>query len=151
TDESCSNQNNGAIDLTVTGGQSPYTYTWSDAGNSTTQDLTSLGAGSYSVTVTDDNNCTVSTTAQVNVSTVISNQANVTDPTCAGNNNAQINNTTLGGASPYTDAWSNGLTGNQNKGLLPGNYYITITDNNNCQIIDTVTVSSPSMACAGSN
>jgi len=53
---SCYECFNGSIDVTVTQGTAPYTYTWSDAG-STTQDRTALGASSYGVIVRDANGC----------------------------------------------------------------------------------------------
>ncbi len=52
----CTGGNNGAIDLTVSGGTSPYTYNWSNG--ATTQDISNLAVGSYTVTVTDANGCT---------------------------------------------------------------------------------------------
>jgi len=63
TDASCSGNNDGMLDLTVSGGTSPYTYLWSNA--ATTEDLTGLDSGSYSVVVTDDNGCTIVDTAAI--------------------------------------------------------------------------------------
>ncbi|NCX89946.1 MAG: adhesin, partial [Betaproteobacteria bacterium] len=64
-DVSCNAGASGAIDLTVTGGTAPYTYLWNDPNASTTEDLSSLTAGTYNVTVTDANGCTASTSATV--------------------------------------------------------------------------------------
>lgn len=57
TDASCIGEMDGAIDLMVSGGASPYTYSWSPGGE-TTEDISGLGAGTYTVTVTDNGGCT---------------------------------------------------------------------------------------------
>ena len=59
TDESCSGENDGSVDLTVSGGAIPYTYLWNDQGGSTLEDLAVLAPGVYSVVVVDSNTCSV--------------------------------------------------------------------------------------------
>jgi hypothetical protein len=66
TDVLCFGATTGAIDITASGGAGAYTYDWADlAGTSNSQDRTTLAAGTYTVTVTDANGCTASTTATV--------------------------------------------------------------------------------------
>ncbi|MCX7549417.1 SprB repeat-containing protein, partial [Xanthomarina sp. F2636L] len=66
TNTTCSNTDTGAIDISVSGGTGNYTYSWNDTTNSTTQDLSDLAAGSYTVTVNDDNsNCTATATYEI--------------------------------------------------------------------------------------
>jgi hypothetical protein len=69
TDASSITSANGAIDITITGGTSPYSYDWSNG--TTNADLTDLGPGAYLVTVTDANNCSLATTFVVDVSSGI--------------------------------------------------------------------------------
>ena len=90
---------------------SPYTYDWSNDGAETPdndpQDLDGLAAGTYTVTVTDANGCTKTTTATVGQPTVIALSATTTNSTC-GNANGTINLTVSGGTPGYTYEWSNG-------------------------------------------
>jgi hypothetical protein len=75
TNASTTSSVDGAIDVTITGGTSPYTYSWSN--NATTQDLTGLAPGYYIVTITDVNGCTVSGVYSVTGSTGIQNNSAV--------------------------------------------------------------------------
>ena len=59
----CNGDSDGIIDITVTGGVSPYTYAWSNS--PTTEDVNSLSDGVYTVTVTDANTCTVTTSVEI--------------------------------------------------------------------------------------
>ena len=62
-DALCNEAANGQVDLVVSGGTEPYTFLWSNG--ATSEDLTDVPAGTYSVTVTDANNCTSTTTVTV--------------------------------------------------------------------------------------
>lgn len=126
TDAPCG-QAGGAIDLTVSGGSAPFTYAWSNG--ATTEDISGLLPGIYSVAVTDANGLNFSKTFVVNASniTVVSS---VTPPTCAGP--GAISVIPSGGTAPYTYSWSNGGTSSFIFGLQAGGYSVTVTDANGC-------------------
>jgi hypothetical protein len=120
----------GAINLTVSGGTSPYTYLWSNG--ATTEDLTGLAAGNYTVTITDANGCTTQFAVTVGTDNVtITATPVITNTTCTASIGA-INITVSGGTSPYTYLWSNGATTEDITGLAAGTYTVTITDANGC-------------------
>src|SRR4029453_1022354 len=100
--------NNGAIDLTVTGGTGTLTYAWTGPGGftATTQDITGLAAGNYDLLVTDANGCTLTATIAVgNVNSTLAETHATTDATCVGNNGA-IDITVTGGVGAFTYAWT---------------------------------------------
>lgn len=131
TNESCA-AGNGMIDLSVTGGDGSYSYNWSNA--ATTQDISSLSAGTYTYTVTDGNGCTVSGTSNlVNTSGSFALSLAVSDEVC-NNNSGAINLTIAGGAAPIVYAWSNGAITEDISGLNQGTYSCIATDNNGCQV-----------------
>ncbi|MEM8525240.1 MAG: T9SS type A sorting domain-containing protein [Bacteroidota bacterium] len=148
TDASCG-ANNGAIDLTISGGQTPYTIDWDNDGtgdNDDAEDLANLAAGDYNVTVSDANGCSASTTATVGSSDEVSLSTMVTDASC-GVNNGAINLTISGGQTPYTIDWDNDGTGDNDdtedlNNLTAGDYNVTVTDANGCSANTTATVSS---------
>ncbi len=130
----------GAINLTVSGGTAPYTYSWSNG--ATTEDITGLAAGDYTVTITDANGCTTSkpVTVETDVSTITVTPV-ITNTTCTASIGA-INLTVSGGTAPYTYSWSNGATTEDITGLAAGDYTVTITDANGCTTSKPVTVGS---------
>lgn len=131
------NQFNGNIDVT-TSGNAPLSFSWNNG--FTGEDLTNVGAGTYSLTVTDTNGC--SSTIDTTVSTTAAPDATfvVTDPAC-GLDNGSIDVNTNGGTTPYTFSWSNGLTSEDLFALTAGSYSLTITDANNCSVsFDTTLV-----------
>ncbi len=138
----CNGNSTGSIDLTVTGGTSPYTYAWSNS--ATTQDISNLAAGTFTVTVTDANACTavISTTiTQPSALALSSTQVNVL---CNGNATGSIDLTVSGGTSPYTYAWSNSATTQDISNLTAGTYTVTVTDANACTKTLSATITQPS-------
>jgi hypothetical protein len=136
----------GAVNLSVTGGTAPYTFTWTGPGGPyATQNISGLTAGTYNVTVTDANNCTRTAMATVTgptagLSVVLDNQTNVA---CFGNTTGAINVTTSGGTPGYTYAWNDGNTNEDRTGLAAGTYTLTVTDNNGCTNTLQATITQP--------
>ncbi|MCX7745154.1 MAG: gliding motility-associated C-terminal domain-containing protein, partial [Flavobacteriales bacterium] len=139
----CNGLDNGSIDLTVTGSQPQYSYTWSN--NATTQDIFNLGPGSYTVTVLDQNNCDTTYVFNVIELSPITAAAVETDVDCYGNNNGAINLIVGGGSQPYTFEWSNGANTEDLNNLSAGVYVYTITDINGCTLTDTANVHEPEL------
>ncbi|MFC0776393.1 HYR-like domain-containing protein, partial [Terrimonas alba] len=143
----CFGNATGSIDLTVSGGTTPYTYVWSNG--ATTQDITALAAGTYSVTVTDNNNCTA--TASVTIgqpAAALALTSSKVDVLCFGNTTGSVDLTVSGGTTPYTYVWSNGATTQDITALAAGTYSVTVTDNNNCTATASVTIGQPAAALA---
>ncbi|MBL7806751.1 MAG: hypothetical protein JNN28_02990, partial [Saprospiraceae bacterium] len=134
----CNGSCNGSkIDLTVTGGASPYSYIWGTG--STTQDLTNICAGIYTVTVTDMNGCTKTATGVVTAPAAITVSGAVTDAS-SGISNGSIDLTLAGGTPPYLAQWSTGSSSIDLNQLSGGTYCVTITDANNCTKTSCFTV-----------
>ena len=130
--------NDGAINLTVAGAFPPFTFLWSTG--ATTEDVSNLSAGNYTVVVTDSMGCSDSTTFNLNNISSMNITSSVTQVTCAGGNDGAIDVTTSGGTLPYTFSWNTGPTTEDISGLTAGNYIITITDSAGCQFSDNIAV-----------
>jgi gliding motility-associated-like protein len=130
---------NGSINLTVSGGISPYTFQWSPGGE-VTEDLNNIPAGSYDVTVTGANGCT--STASINVPNnnppINVNGSVVANTTCNGGNGSITINVQPPGS--YTYIWSNGSTNQNQTGLPPGTYDVTVTGSGSCSQTASFTV-----------
>ncbi|MDO9186006.1 MAG: T9SS type A sorting domain-containing protein [Bacteroidia bacterium] len=141
TDPICTN-NNGIAEVTSSGGTAPYAYLWSTNNNSTTDTISSLLAGTYSVIVTDTNGCSildsVTLVTQFPLLSIVSSSIN---PICT-NNNGSAAITASGGIAPYSYLWStnNNSTTDTISSLLAGTYSVTVTDSNGCSILDSVTL-----------
>lgn len=138
TNVTCNGLSNGSIDLSVTGGTAPYTFAWSNAAS--TEDISGLTAGVYSVTVTDAwgwTSVSSFTVAQPAVLTVASNT--VTNVTCNGGVNGSIAITVTGGTPTYNNVWSPSIPTN----VTAGTYSVQVTDQMGCSTTFSATITQP--------
>ena len=147
TDVSCKGGSNGAISLTITGGTGAHSYSWTGPTfTATTQNISSLKAGSYTVTVTDANNCTKSSTITISEpAAILDATAVTTNAKCKGSSDGSINLTPSGGTSPYTYSWSNSSTSQNQTSLVAGTYSVTITDAKSCTTTKSYPLTEPTV------
>ncbi len=134
----CSGSSNGAIYITVSGGTPDYSFAWSNG--ETTEDITGLYAGNYSVTVTDANNCEGYEDFELENASA---ELVISDSTWIGTNHlANIDITVSGGVEPYTFIWNTGETTEDLYNIEnSGEYIVTVTDYEGCTGVDTINIS----------
>lgn len=140
TDVDCFGSASGSIITSVSGGTGTYTYQWISASSfsSNTQNLIDVIAGTYELTVFDENLCSSSATYTIGEPTVIiGNVINKVDVTCANGNDGSADVTASGGVSPYNFAWPSGIDPSM---LSSGAYRVTISDANNCTALSFVNI-----------
>lgn len=139
---SCTNDCNAIAALTMTSGVPPFTYQWNDPNNQTTQIATGLCAGTYSVLITDSNNCTVTKTITINNPPPLSLAISSTDAYCGGRCYGTATGIPSGGTPPVTYSWNDpqNQTTQTASDLCPGIYTVVITDDHGCTFIDSVEV-----------
>ena len=138
TDVSCHGGTNGIATVVAFGGAAPYTYQWSTG--ATTPTISNLAAGTYVVTVVDNNQLQATTEViilePVALTVTLFSTYQICDVMPDGTAGAQPN----GGVPPYSYLWSTGATTDNITGLVEGTYSITVTDANNCTTEGTVDV-----------
>ncbi|MES2621538.1 MAG: T9SS type A sorting domain-containing protein, partial [Bacteroidota bacterium] len=126
-------------------GTGTITYTWNPAAS--TQDLTNVPAGAYSVTITDANNCSFGLTATVTQPTAALNATSVTtNVACFGGLTGAVTVTVTGGTPNYSYNWGGGITTQNRTAVAAGAYNLTVTDANNCTFNLSASVSQPAAA-----
>lgn len=121
----------GSLTANPAGGTAPYTYLWSNG--QTTQTISGLQAGWYSVTVTDATLCSVSIGITLTRKSSITLTFTISNANCkTADGSATV--TPANGTAPYTYLWSNGQTSQTATGLISGWYSVTVTDANDCKM-----------------
>jgi len=135
----CPGVSTGSINVQAQGGQAPYTYNWADfTGNDSL--ITGIGAGNYVCSVIDQLGCSVSLQNVVYEPFPWTINA-VINPEVFGLDGA-INLGVSGATPPYSYSWSSGQSTNDLSQIAGGQYYVTITDSEGCQEVDTFQVDS---------
>lgn len=146
-DASCNGSADGSITVAVVNGVPTYNYLWDNG--QTTNPATGLAAGTYTVTVTDDDGCTADTSYSMSEPPAISVSVTASTPTlCFGGSDGTANAAALGGSSPYTYVWDNTETGDFAQFLDAGNHVVTVTDDNGCTATDNVNITEPTQLTA---
>jgi len=130
--------NNGSATAVVTAGAGPFTYQWNTG--QTTQVITNLGAGVYTVTITNSSECTVVASTTIIAPPNVFINATATNILCPGASFGTATATVSGGTPPFTVTWSNGGVGNTINGLMAGTYTATVVDANGCSDTDVVII-----------
>lgn len=138
----CFNGNDGSATVTPTGGNAPYSYSWT--GGQVTPTAVDLVVGTYIVTVTDDNSCTVTSTAQVLQPEALSLSLSGTNALCNGGASGTATVLPEGGTSPYSYLWNNNNQSSSTATNLPaGIYTVTVSDAYGCTETGATTISQP--------
>ena len=141
---SCFGGNNGTATANVSGGMAPYSYNWDSGSTSATAD--NLSTGTYNLTVIDDNNCSLTSSATIDQSSEILLDLEASQLLCYEDQNGTITTSVSGGNPSYTYLWSNGATTPNISNLNGDLYAVTVTDASNCSVTrsaEITTVSEP--------
>jgi gliding motility-associated-like protein len=142
----CYGSSNGAATVTASGGTGAYSYSWNTSPVQTAATATNLAAGNYSALITDANGC--STTANITIAEPPSLTANgmvVSNVSCNGLADGFATVGASGGTGTYSYMWSTSPAQYTQSvsGLAPGNYFVTVTDANNCIANSFVSITEP--------
>jgi len=142
----CHDGQNGAAMVACSGGVPPYTYDWSTGatgtGNSNTQ--YNLPTGTFTITVTDFNDCSATTNVTVTQPAGLTINPTITNISCHNGNNGAIALNVNGNIGNLSYLWSNAATTSSISGLSAGTYSVTVQDSeNNCQKTAMYTLQNP--------
>ncbi len=145
----CFGANDGAIEATVTGTNLPLSFVWNPGGY-TTEDISNLTAGNYTLMVTDALGCINFYDTTLIEPSEITVTPTITDSDC-NLCNGEISVFLNGGTGVLTSVWNNGSMGTLVSNLCPAIYEITVTDGNGCTQTDQISVGNNSGLTATSN
>ena len=147
TDATCYGATDGALDISISGGSGAYTYSWNQG--ATSQNLDSIQAGIYVLTITDGNGCTLIVQDTVHQPAAIADSVALGHVLCYGDSTGTISVVLTGGTAPYTYLWSTGDTLVNLVNLGAGTYTLNAVDAQLCSFSQTYTVTEPTAALSG--
>jgi gliding motility-associated-like protein len=147
-------QNNGTATVNPVG-NGPFTYSWNTTPVQNTATATNLPVGTYTVVVSGQGACGLTTDSAVvvvNGTGALAVTTSSTTPTCFGGSDGTATVTVSTGTPPYTYQWSPNVgTGSTVTGLSAGTYTVTVTDDSGCALIQNITVNNPVQGPLGAN
>jgi gliding motility-associated-like protein len=152
TDASCQQACNGTAKIVPDiGSISSYTYKWDSNPVQTTSQATNLCTGTYHITVSDANNCTLIDSVEIKSPPGLLISASEQNPLCYQSNDGAIFVNVISGNLPLSFLWSNGMTSRDISSLSPGNYSLSITDANMCKYDTLLGLTEPDSIQLGYN
>uniref|UniRef100_UPI00261CE667 HYR domain-containing protein n=1 Tax=Fluviicola sp. TaxID=1917219 RepID=UPI00261CE667 len=138
---SCNGFGNASVDLQITNGTAPYQTNWSNS--ATSEDLSNLTPGTYTVNITDFYGCATADTVTITEPEVLSIVTTVNQLSCYHANDGSIQTSVSGGTLPYTYNWLSGEQTPDLSSLAAGSYSLTVTDANGCTLTFNTTITQP--------
>ncbi|MEZ4962746.1 MAG: OmpA family protein [Saprospiraceae bacterium] len=135
----CNGEQTAVLSADVTGGKGPYQYAWNEGREG--QSLKNLGAGDYSLTVTDATGTAASAQFSVPAPKVLAANVRVEAPASTGNADGKAVANASGGTGNLSFKWDNGESGKAATKLSPGNHSVTVTDEAGCTTTATTSIS----------
>jgi hypothetical protein len=147
-DVACFGDTDGLIEMSGTGGLSPFQYRIDDSALQSNGLFTGLGVGEYTITIIDKNNCDNNFTESIiNINPVIQIGSTIKDVNCFEGHDGTIDITINGGVSPFQYAWTGvSATTATVTDLKTGTYTVEVTDNAGCKMKSSMIVNQPDKA-----
>ncbi|NLA25675.1 MAG: hypothetical protein GX879_11980, partial [Bacteroidales bacterium] len=141
SDDPCFQSCNGYARVNASGGTPPYNYNW----GSSTNEMTNLCSGQYTITVNDVNACSFTHQFIIDEPTQLEYDTVYGNVDCYGNATGWAEVIPNGGTPPYTCMWSDGYIGNHHANLTAGTYTVTISDSNGCSLFEMFKITQPNL------